>query len=123
MPEGRSVYYLATNTGRTRLYIESLDSSEPPREIPLPEGYHAGFFGTSVKVAKPGEYLVFSWSSLSSPPTLLRDDLKTGRVETLNEHFTDLSLGRAEPVAYNSIDDRPLHGCSLQLSRNEGRTP
>ena len=123
MPDGKSVYYLATNTGRTRLYIESLDSSEPPREIPLPEGYHAGFFGTSVKVAKPGEYFVFSWSSLSSPPTLSRYDLKTGRVETLNEHFTDLPLGRAEPVVYNSFDDRPIHGWFLKPTRQEGRRP
>ena len=123
MPDGKSVYYLATNTGRTRLYIESLDSSEPPREIPLPEGYHAGFFGTSVKVAKPGEYFVFSWSSLSSPPTLSRYDLKTGRVETLNEHFTDLPLGRAEPVVYNSFDGRPIHGWFLKPTRQEGRRP
>ena len=123
MPDGKSVYYLATNNGRTRLYIETLDSSEPPREIPLPEGYHAGFFGTSVKVAKNGEYFVFSWSSLSSPPTLSRYDLKSGRVETLNEHFTDLPLGRAEPVVYNSFDGRPIHGWFLRPARQEGRRP
>ncbi len=123
MPDGKSVYYLATNNGRTRLYIEPIDSSEPPREIPLPEGYHAGFFGTSVKVAKTGEYFVFSWSSLSSPPTLSRYDLKSGRVETLNEHFTDLPLGRAEPVVYNSFDGRPIHGWFLRPARQEGRRP
>ena len=123
MPDGKSVYYLATNNGSTRLYIETLDSSEPPREIPLPEGYHAGFFGTSVKVAKTGEYFVFSWSSLSSPPTLSRYDLKSGRVETLNEHFTDLPLGRAEPVVYNSFDGRPIHGWFLRPARQEGRRP
>ena len=123
MPDGKSVYYLATNNGRTRLYIEPIDSSEPPREIPLPEGYHAGFFGTSVKVAKTGEYFVFSWSSLSSPPTLSRYDLKSGRMETLNEHFTDLPLGRAEPVVYNSFDGRPIHGWFLRPARQEGRRP
>ena len=123
MPDGKSVYYLATNNGRTRLYIETLDTSESPREIPLPEGYHAGFFGSSVKVAKTGEYLVFSWSSLSSPPTLSKYDLKTGRVETLNEHFSDLPLGRAEPVVYGSFDGRPIHGWFLKPVRQEGRSP
>ena len=123
MSDGKSVYYLATNNGRTRLYIEPIDASEPPREIPLPEGYHAGFFGTSVKVAKPGEYFVFSWSSLSSPPTLSRCDLETGRVETLNEHFTDLPLGRAEPVVYGSFDGRSIHGWFLKPTRQEGRSP
>ena len=123
MPDGRSVYYLATNKGRTRLYIEPINGSEPPREIPLPEGNHAGFFGTSVKVAKSGSYFVFSWSSLSSPSTLSRYDLETGRVETLNAHFTDLPLGRAEPVVYNSFDDRPIHGWFLKPTRHEGRRP
>ncbi len=123
MPDGKSVYYLATNNGRTRLYIEPIDSSEPPREIPLPEGYHAGFFGTSVKAAKSGDYFIFSWSSLSSPPTLSLHDLKTGRVETLNEHFSDLPLGRAEPVAYGSFDGRPIHGWFLKPAREEGKRP
>src|SRR5207302_8970185 len=89
----------------------------------LPEGYHGGFFGTSVKVAKPGEYFVFSWSSLSSPPTLSRCDLETGRVETLNEHFTDLPLGRAEPVVYNSFDRRHIHGRFLKPTRPAGMSP
>jgi dipeptidyl aminopeptidase/acylaminoacyl peptidase len=123
MPDGKSVYYLATNKGRTRLYIETINSPEPAREIPLPEGYHAGFFGTSVKAARSGEYFVFSWSSLSSPPTLSKYDLKTGRAETLNEHFTDLPLGRAEPVVYNSFDGRPIHGWFLRPARHEGRRP
>ena len=123
MPDGRSIYYLATNNGRTRLYIEPIDASEAPREIPLPEGYHAGFFGTSVKVAKSGEYFVFSWSSLSSPPTLSRYDLKSGRVETLNEHFSDLPLGRAEPVVYGSFDGRPIHGWFLKPVKQEGGRP
>jgi dipeptidyl aminopeptidase/acylaminoacyl peptidase len=123
MPDGKSVYYLATNKGRTRLYIETIDSSEPVREVPLPEGYHAGFFGASVKAARSGEYFVFSWSSLSSPPTLSRYDLKTGVPETLNEHFTDLPLGRAEPVVYSSFDGRPIHGWFLKPSRQEGKIP
>lgn len=123
MPDGKSVYYLATNQGRTRLYIEPLDSSEPRREVPLPEGYHAGFFGSSVKIAKSGECFVLSWSSLSSPPTLSRYDLNIGRTETLNEHFTDLPLGRADPVVYPSFDDRPIHGWFLKPARQDGRTP
>ncbi len=123
MPDGRAVYYLATNKGRTRLYVERLDASESPREFPLPQGYHAGFLGSSVKVARSGEYFVFSWSSLSSPSTLSRYDMKTGRVETLHEHFTDLPLGRAEPVVYTSFDGRPIHGWFLRPARLEGRRP
>src|SRR6266567_45316 len=113
MPDGGSVYYLAANKGRTRLYIEPVDTSEQPREVPLPDGYHAGFFGSSVKAARSGDYFVFSWSSLSSPPTLSRYEMKTGRVETLHEHYTDLPLGRAEPVVYGSFDGRPIHGSFL----------
>jgi dipeptidyl aminopeptidase/acylaminoacyl peptidase len=123
MPDGKSVYYLATNTGRTKLYTEPLDGSEPPTEVPLPEGYHAGFLGSSLKVAGSGEYFVFSWSSLSSPPTLSRYDIGTRRVETLHEHFTDLPLGRAEPVVYNSFDGRSIHGWFLKPPRLEGRRP
>jgi len=123
MPDGGSVYYLASNKGRTRLYIEPVDTSEPPREIPLPDGYHAGFFGSSVKAARSGDRFVFSWSSLSSPPTLSRYEMKTGRVETLHEHYTDLPLGRAEPVVYGSFDGRPIHGWFLRPAQMEGRRP
>ena len=57
------------------------------------------------------------------PAYSIRCDLETGRVETLNEHFTDLPLGRAEPVVYNSFDDRPIHGWFLKPARQEGRRP
>src|SRR6266702_3393326 len=123
MPDGGSVYYLAANKGRTRLYIEPVDTSEQPREVPLPDGYHAGFFGSSVKAARSGDYFVFSWSSLSTPPTLSRLNTATGRVETLHEHYTDLPLGRAEPVVYGSFDGRPIHGWFLRPARTEGRRP
>ena len=123
MPDGRSVYYLATNNGRTRLYTEPIDSSEPAKHIPLPEGYHGGYFGTSVKVAESGDYFAFSWSSLSSPPTLSKYELKTGRLETINEYFADLPLGRAAPVVYRSFDDRQIHGWFLKPARQEGRSP
>jgi dipeptidyl aminopeptidase/acylaminoacyl peptidase len=123
MPDGRSVYYLAVNNGRTRLYIEPVDTSGLTREVPLPEGYHGGFFGSSVKIGRSGENFVFSWGSLSTPPTLSTYKMKTGRVETLHEHFTDLPLGRAEPVVYNSFDDRPIHGWFLRPPHAEGKRP
>jgi len=123
MPDGKSVYYLATNTGRTRLYVEQVEGSGPPSEVPLPEGYHAGFLGSSLRVDRSGEHFVFSWSSLSSPTTLSRYDIGTRRVETLHEHFTDLPLGRAEPVVYNSFDGRPIHGWFLKPPRMEGKRP
>jgi dipeptidyl aminopeptidase/acylaminoacyl peptidase len=123
MPNGNSVYYLAAKEGRTRLYVEGPDGSEPPKEVPVPEGYHAGFFGASVKVAESGDYFVFSWSSLSSPPTLSRHDTKTGRATTLREHFTDLPLGKADHVVYNSFDGRPIHGWFLKPAQLEGRRP
>ncbi len=123
MPGGDYVYYLASRNGRTRLYIEDLEGSEPPREIPLPTGFHGGFFNSSVKVARTGEFFVFSWSSLSSPPSLSRYNLKTREVETLNEHFTDLPLGRAEQVTYNSFDGRQIHGWFLKPAHLTGKRP
>lgn len=123
MPDGSSIFYLANKEGRTRLYTEKLEGSESPREIPLPTGFHAGFFNSSVQVAKSGEFFAFSWSSLSDPPSLSRYDLKTRQVETLNEHFTDLPLGTAEHVAYASFDGRQIHGWFLKPPRLTGKRP
>ncbi len=123
MPDGASVFYLAVKEGRTRLYIERLDGSEPPKEIPLPTGFHAGFLNSSVKVDKTGEFITFSWSSLSNPPSLSRYDIKTGRITTLHEHFTDLPIGKAEHAAYVSFDGRPIHGWFLKPPGLTGKRP
>jgi len=123
MPDAASIYYLAAKEGRTRLYIETLHGSEPPREIPLPTGFHAGFSGSSLKVAKSADFIAFSWSSLSNPPSLSRYNLKTGKTTTLNEHFTDLPLGRAEHVSYSSFDGRPIHGWFLKPQGMTGKRP
>src|SRR5437867_2327027 len=120
-----------TTEHTTALEIVTLDPTvkenpvvyAPPEEVPLPNGFHGGFFNSSVKVARSGEYLVFSWSSLSSPPSLSRYDLKTREVETLNEHFTDLPLGRAEHVTYNSFDGRQIHGWFLKPAHLTGKRP
>ncbi len=123
MPDGDAVYYLANKNGRTGLYTEQLEGSAPPEEIPLPTGFHAGFLNTSIKPANSGEFFVFSWSSLSSPPSLSRYNLKTSEVETLNEHFTDLPLGQAEQVTYNSFDGRQIHGWFLKPAHQAGKRP
>ncbi len=123
MPDGASVYYLASKYGRTRLYIEEVDSTNPPKETPLPEGFHAGFLNTSIKPDPNGEFFVFSWSSLSSPASISRYNLKTKEMETLHERFTDLPLGRAEHVTYKSFDGRPIHGWFLKPANSTGRRP
>jgi dipeptidyl aminopeptidase/acylaminoacyl peptidase len=123
MPDGESVYYLATREGRTRLYVEKIDSSEEPRQVETPDGYHAGFFGSTVQVPESGEYFVFSWSGLGVPPTVSRQDMKKGTVDTLYEHFTDIALGRPEHVVYPSFDNRQIHGWFLKPPRSEGRRP
>ncbi len=123
MPDGDSIFYLAAREGRTRLYVERLDGSEPPAEIPLPTGFHAGFLGSSLRVAKSGEFITFSWSSLSNPSSLSRYDLKTGEITTLNQHFTDLPLGKAEPVTYRSFDGRLIHGWFLKPPGLTGKRP
>ena len=112
--DGGQVFYLASREGRTRLYFEKMGGSEPPGQIPIPEGYHAGFLGSTVNMSASGDYVVLSWSSLSKPSTVSRYELGTGKASTLHEQRTDLPLGRAEHVVYRSWDGLPIHGWFLR---------
>ncbi|TMI59335.1 S9 family peptidase [Candidatus Bathyarchaeota archaeon] len=122
MPDGKEVFYLGTKEGRTRLYIEEVEGGKSPREIKIPEGYHAGFSNQCLKVRKDDQ-VVFSSSSLSKPPSLTKSNLKTGTTTSIFEHSTKLPLGRAEHVVYKSFDDRPIHGWFLTPSDQKGRRP
>jgi dipeptidyl aminopeptidase/acylaminoacyl peptidase len=122
MPDGKAAYYLGTNNGRTRLYIESVDGDKPPREVELPEGYHAGFSNLSLRV-RTDDTVVFSWSSLSKPPSLTKSGLKTGKTTSIFEHKTDLPLGKAEHVVYKSFDGRSIHGWFLKPTDQKGPRP
>ncbi len=113
-PDGESIYYLASKEGRTNFYLERIDSSEPPVKLSLPEGYYAGFLKSTVKMTAKGRSIVFSWSSLSKPPTVSKYGLDTHTTFTLFEIQTDLPLGRAEKVVYKSFDGTPIHGWFLK---------
>jgi dipeptidyl aminopeptidase/acylaminoacyl peptidase len=123
MPSGDEVYYLAAKEGRTRMYIEPLDGSEPAREVPLSRGYHASILGRSLRVPASGGSVVFSWSCLSTPPELSRRPLDGGKTGSLVRYPTRLPLGRAEHVVYKSFDGRPIHGWFLKPTRGRGRRP
>ena len=122
MPDGQQVYYLASREGRTRLFLEDLNDGSP-QEVPLPSGFHAGFFHSSLHVSASGSGVVFSWSSLSTPPGVARFDLQSKRTTTLDRHSTRLPLGKAEHVVYKSFDGRPIHGWFVKPPRQRGRRP
>ena len=122
MPDGQQVYYLASREGRTQLFLEDLNDGSP-QEIPLPSGFHAGFFHSSLHVGASGSGVVFSWSSLSTPPGVARFDLHRKRTTTLDRHSTRLPLGKAEHVVYKSFDGRPIHGWFVKPPRQRGRRP
>jgi len=122
-PDGSEVFYLASREGRTRLFFEKLDGAEPPRQIQIPDGYHAGFFSSTVKVPSDGHYIVFSWSSLSKPCTVSRYDTEWRKVETLYEERTEIPLGKAEHVVYRSFDGLPIQGWFLKQPGYEGPRP
>ncbi len=120
-PDGKGVYYLASKEGRTKLYLEQLDGKEPPRQLPVPAGWHGGSFNASVKMS--GNSIVYSHSSLSKPSAVSRLDLNPNRTTPLYEQETGLPLGRAEPVVYKSFDNRVIHGWFIKTSNQQARRP
>lgn len=116
-PDGDAVYYLAAKDGRTRLYVEPIDGSEPPRELPIPPGSHLA------KMPKAGRDIVLSWSSLVQPPRVSRIRLQDRRVATVHAPRTDLPLGTVEPVVYTSFDGLPIHGWFLRPPGRRARRP
>ncbi len=119
-PDGNRVFYLATREGRTRLYLEPVDGTEPPREVRIPKGYHAPF-DAPLRMTAAGDAFVFSWSSLGRPHAVSRYDLDGRRHTVLYEHRTRLPLGRAEHIVYRSFDGLPIH--SWLLRPRGARTP
>ncbi len=120
-PDRKGVYYLASREGRTNLYLEQLDSAAPPRLLPLPDGWHAGFFNSTIKMT--GNTIVYSYSSLSKPSAVSRLDLNLDRTTPLYEQEAALPLGTAEPVVYKSFDKRPIHGWFIKTTNPQPRTP
>src|SRR6266571_4765919 len=120
-PDRKGVYYLASREGRTNLYLEQLDSAAPPRLLPLPDGWHAGFFNSTIKMI--GNSIIYSYSSLSKPSAVSRLDLNLDRTTPLYEQEAALPLGTAEPVVYKSFDKRPIHGWFIKTTNPQPRTP
>lgn len=99
VPNGNSVWFVAAKNGRTRLYVKAGRSK--PRLVPTPRGRIS-----SAKLAKDGKFFVFSWSSLSTPPTLSRVETRTNRASAIHaaEYDRRLPLGKAEFLTYASTD-------------------
>jgi len=97
--KGEAVWFVAIKNGRTRLYFKR--GNHKPRLVPTPTGRISG-----ARLSKDGDFFVFSWSSLSSPPQLLRLDLRAGKTSVMSKPTFDrnLPLGKAEFLSYSSID-------------------
>src|SRR3989454_2122503 len=120
-PDRKGVYYLASREGRTNLYLEQLDSAAPPRLLPLPDGWHAGFFNSTIKMT--ANTIIYSYSSLSKPSAVSRLDLNLDRTTPLYEQEAALPLGTAEPIVYKSFDNRPIHGWFIKTASKQPRPP
>jgi len=95
-----SVWFVAAKNGRTKLYLQRL--REKPVELPTPPGRIS-----NIKLDQKDSFFVFSWSSLSQPPTLSKLDLTTRTLSTLYkpQYDKNLPLGRAEFLTYKSFDN------------------
>jgi dipeptidyl aminopeptidase/acylaminoacyl peptidase len=102
-PKGDAVWFVAVKDGRTKLYFKG--GKGKSRLVPTPTGSMATP-GSSAKLNKSGSFFVFSWSSLSSPPQLMRLDLRTRKTSVIYRPPTDkaLPLGKAEFLTYRSVD-------------------
>ena len=98
-PKGHAVWFVAAKDGRTRLYTKR--GNGRPKLIPTPSG---GI--SSARLSKDGSFFVFSWSSLSRPPQLLRLGVRSRKVGVIYTppYDKDLPLGNAEFLTYESTD-------------------
>lgn len=97
--KGKAVWFVAIKNGRTKLYFKT--SKGKPRLVPTPTGRIS-----DAKLSKDGSFVVFSWSSLSTPPQLSRLDLRTRKTSIIHKPDFDrsLPLGKAEFLSYRSVD-------------------
>ena len=96
--DGKDVWFVAAKNGRTKLYLRKGGKT---RLIRTPLGRIS-----NAKLSSDGSFFVLSWSSLSSPPQLLKLDLRAGRTSTMYAPPVGkgLSFGRAEFLTYLSGD-------------------
>jgi dipeptidyl aminopeptidase/acylaminoacyl peptidase len=97
--KGEAIWFVALKNGRTKLYFKN--GNGKPRLVRTPTGRIS-----SAKLSKDGSFLVFSWSSLSTPPQLAKLDLRKRKTSVLYSPKLDerLPLGKAEFLAYPSVD-------------------
>jgi dipeptidyl aminopeptidase/acylaminoacyl peptidase len=97
--DGKSVWFVATKNGRTKLYLQKL--VEKPVELPTPTSTIS-----NAKLDETDSFFIFSWSSLSQPPILSKLDLRTKTTTTVykQKYGENISFGKAEFITYKSFD-------------------
>jgi dipeptidyl aminopeptidase/acylaminoacyl peptidase len=97
--DGEGVWFVAARNGRTKLYM--LHKNEPPSELPTPTGTI-----TNIKLSHQDSFFIYSWSSLSKPPQIMRLDLTKGQSSVLYQppYDPNIPLGVAEFLTYRSFD-------------------
>lgn len=97
--KGKATWFVAVKNGRTKLYFKS--GNGKPKLLPTPTGRIS-----NAKLSKDGSLLVFSWSSLSSPPQLSKLDPNSRKTSVIYrpDYDRSLPLGKAEYLSYRSVD-------------------
>jgi dipeptidyl aminopeptidase/acylaminoacyl peptidase len=97
-----AVYYIAKKNGETNIYIENLDDGNVMQVNGL-----KGFI-SSAKITDDDEYIYITHSSLSSPRSIYKINIRSGDINTIlkpdvpNELLNDLS--EAKFIKYVSFD-------------------
>jgi dipeptidyl aminopeptidase/acylaminoacyl peptidase len=97
--DGEGIWFVAARNGRTKLYM--LHHNEPPIELPTPTGTIS-----NIKLNHKDCFFIYSWSSLSRPPQIMKLDLTTGQSSELYRppYDPNIPLGVAEFLSYRSFD-------------------
>ena len=101
--KGDALWFVAAKNGRTKLYLQ--EDHGKPKTIRTPTGSIATS-SSAVKLSKDGSFFVFCWSSLSSPPRLMKLSMRTGKTSPIYGPPSDGGIPQAstEYITYKSTD-------------------